>query len=118
MEDFKTDRERKIEMDKKKDARQKVQKDKLKNLWVKISEDLKKLEIRCPFCSSTMKVTAIRHAHVLQANYLSPKNATRTNRVHLIFNCYSCGYVAEFDKDFFEKNSLESLDSEKKNKHF
>ena len=114
MDEFKLDREKKIQIDKKKDQKEKGQKDKLKKLWIKIADDLKKLEIKCPFCSSSMKVTGIRHAHVLQANYLNPKKANRTNRVHLIFNCYSCGYVSEFDKDFFEKKILTSLDTENK----
>lgn len=112
MEDSKLDHEKKIKKDKKKDQKIKVQKDKLKKLWIKIADDLKKLEINCPFCNSSMKVTGIRHVHVLQANYLNPNKANRTNRVHLIFNCYNCGYVSEFDKDFFEKKILTSLDTD------
>lgn len=113
MEDFKLERENKIKIDKEKGEKWKSPKDKLKKIWIKISAELKKLQIKCPFCSSSMKITGIRHVHVLQANYLNPKNANRANRVHLIFNCYSCGYVAEFDKDFFEKEIIKKLNDEK-----
>ncbi|MHA1377195.1 MAG: hypothetical protein ACTSRG_02325 [Candidatus Helarchaeota archaeon] len=81
----------------------------LKKIWLKISDELKKFEVQCPFCSDMMKVTAIKEQDVLQANYITPKNAKMAKRLVLVFNCYSCGFISEFDRDFFEKKVLKSL---------
>ena len=88
--------------------------EKLKKTWENIAEELKQFEVQCPFCCSAMKVTGIKEEPVLQANYIAPKKAKITKRLILICNCYGCGFISEFDKDFFEKNVLESLKSKEK----
>jgi len=59
-----------------------------------------------------MKITGIKEENVLQANYMNPKNTKIKKRLVLISNCYNCGFISEFDKDFFEKKVLESINNE------
>jgi hypothetical protein len=79
----------------------------LRDIWKKIATELRSFKVNCPFCRGEMRIMGLRKSHTMEGSVADPTKTRITERVFLMFECFECGHLSDFDLDFFSSKHLE-----------
>lgn len=79
----------------------------LREVWRKLAIELRSFKVDCPHCGGEMRITGLRNKNVMEGSVADPGKTRIAKRTLLMFQCFECGHISDFDLDFFSSKHLE-----------
>lgn len=68
----------------------------------RLADQLRDFEFICPLCRGEAKLVGLQEQRLYEMRVDLPGEVEPLSPLRVVFQCYRCGFVFEFDEDFFE----------------
>jgi len=68
----------------------------------RLADKLRDFQFICPLCRGEAKLVGLREQRLYEMRMDLPGEVEPLSPLRVVFQCYRCGFVFEFDEDFFE----------------
>ncbi len=75
----------------------------------RLADTLRDFQFICPLCRGEAKLAGLREQRLYEMRMDLPGEVEPLSPLRVVFQCYRCGFVFEFDEDFFEPERVGEL---------
>lgn len=75
----------------------------------RLADNLRDFQFICPLCRGEAKLVGLREQRLYKVRVDLPGEVEPLSPLRVVFQCFRCGFVFEFDEDFFEPERVGEL---------
>ncbi len=75
----------------------------------RLADTLRDFQFMCPLCRGEAKLVGLREQRLYEMRMDLPGEVEPLSPLRVVFQCFRCGFIFEFDEDFFEPERVGEL---------